>query len=135
MGKIKAALYKFMYGRYGADKLGNFLMIVYVALVLLHTVLSVFIDSILFYVVMSAAALALFIVIIFRMFSKNIAKRRAENQKFCNYFKLRKNKFRDRKTHVYRECPSCHATLRLPKARGMHTVVCPRCKHRFSVKG
>ena len=51
------------------------------------------------------------------------------------FFKLQKNKFKDRKTHVYRKCPKCKAVLRLPKAKGKHTVVCPRCKNRFEVRG
>ena len=79
--------------------------------------------------------MATVICIFFRTMSRNIAKRRAENQKFCNFFKLRKNKFRDRKTHVYRKCPSCKAVLRLPKAKGKHTVSCPKCKNKFSVRG
>ncbi len=135
MGKIKSAIYRFMYGRYGTDKLGNCLMIVYVVIVLLHTVLTIFIDNVFFDLISWLVAIALFVLIIWRMMSRKIAKRRLENEKFCNFFKLRKNKFKDRKTHVYRTCPACKATLRLPRAKGVHTVVCPRCKHRFSVKG
>ena len=135
MGKIKSAIYRFMRGRYGADTLGNCLMILYVILVVLTTVLGIFIEHPLFHLISWIAAIALFIVIMCRMMSRNIAKRRRENEKFCGYFKLKKNKFKDRKTHVYRQCPVCKATLRLPRAKGMHTVVCPRCRHRFSVKG
>ncbi|MBE6577009.1 MAG: hypothetical protein E7653_02585 [Ruminococcaceae bacterium] len=135
MGKIKSAMYRFMYGRNGADKLGNCLMIIYVVIVLLYTVLTLFIDNVFFDLISWLVAITLFVVIIWRMMSRKVAKRRLENEKFCNFFKLRKNKFKDRKTHVYRKCPACKATLRLPKAKGVHTVICPRCKHRFSVKG
>ncbi|MBR5515382.1 MAG: hypothetical protein IKU52_04190 [Clostridia bacterium] len=55
--------------------------------------------------------------------------------KINGFLKLSKNKFRDRKTHVYRQCPCCKANLRLPKAKGIHTVKCPRCFARFEVKG
>ena len=135
MGKIKSAIYRFMRGRYGADKLGNCLMIAYVIVIVLQTVLSLFIDGVFFTLISSLLALTLFIIVISRMMSRNIAKRRRENEKFCNFFKLRKNKHRDRKTHVYRQCPACKATLRLPRAKGIHDVICPRCRHRFSVKG
>lgn len=54
-------------------------------------------------------------------------------KKIGNFFKLHKNKLRDRKTHVYRECPFCHAVLRLPKRSGIHPVRCPRCREQFSV--
>ena len=69
--------------------------------------------------------------------SRNIPKRRAENARFVGFFKLRRNKWKDRKTHVYRKCPTCHAILRLPKikgkekGKGKHTVCCPRCANKF----
>ncbi|MBO5203873.1 MAG: hypothetical protein J6B72_04605 [Clostridia bacterium] len=124
-----------MYGRYGADRLGSCLLIAYVVIIILHTFLTFFIDSLAFDVIVSLISFILAFTVIYRMFSRNIAKRRKENEKFCGFFRLRKNKFKDRKTHVYRKCPKCRAILRLPKAKGKHFVVCPRCKHRFSVRG
>ena len=49
------------------------------------------------------------------------------------FLRLSKNRIRDRKTHVYRECPYCHAILRLPKESGTHMTRCPRCRESFSV--
>lgn len=135
MGKIRSALYRFMYGRYGADTLGNCMLIAYFVMIVLQMFFALFIRQPIFHFVWQAVAYALGILSIFRMFSRKIEKRRRENQKFCDFFKLSKNKFKDRKTHVYRKCPSCKATLRLPRAKGEHTVVCPRCKNRFSVHG
>ena len=135
MGKIRSALYRFMYGRYGTDKLGTCLMITYVVIILLHSILSFFINNVFFDLCVWLISISLFITVISRMLSKKIYKRRMENEKFCSFFKLRRNKWKDRKTHVYRKCPSCKAVLRLPRSKGTHTVVCPRCKHRFSVKG
>ena len=128
-------LYRFMYGRYGTDKLGTCLLVAYIVLIFVHSILTIFVESIVFDLVISLISLALAFFIFYRMFSRNIAKRRRENEKFCGFFTLRKNKFKDRKTHVYRKCPQCKAILRLPKAKGKHFVVCPRCKHRFSVRG
>ena len=124
-----------MYGRYGMDKLGNCMMIAYVVLLLVYTVLTFFITQVWFDLIVWLVSIALFITVFYRMFSRNIAKRRKENERFCGFFKLRKNKFKDRKTHVYRKCPQCKAVLRLPRAKGKHTVVCPRCKNRFTVRG
>ena len=135
MGKFKNKLYRFMYGRYGMDKLGNCMMIAYVVLLLVYTVLTFFITQVWFDLIVWLVSIALFITVFYRMFSRNISKRRKENEKFCGFFKLRKNKFKDRKTHVYRKCPQCKAVLRLPRAKGKHTVVCPRCKNRFTVRG
>ena len=135
MGKFKNKIYRFMYGRYGYDQLGKTLLWVYCGLLILHMILSLFIDSPFYYLGAFLVTMGLVIYIFFRTMSRNIAKRRAENVKFCNFFKLIRNKHRDRKTHVYRQCPSYKAVLRLPKAKGKHTVSCPRCKHKFSVRG
>ena len=135
MGKFKTKLQRFFYGRYGNDTLGRVLLWVYIGLLLLYTVLSLFDPSAFLYVIYLLLSTALVIYMFFRMLSRNIPARRRENEKFCGFFKLLRNRFRDRKTHVYRKCPKCHAVLRLPKSRGKHTVVCPRCKERFSVKG
>ena len=124
-----------MYGRYGSDTLNKVLLWVYVAWILLYTVLSIWIDSPIFSLIHILVTTALIFVIFWRMFSRNIQARRKENATFCGFFRLRKNKFRDRKTHVYRKCPRCKAVLRLPKAKGKHMVVCPRCQNRFEVNG
>ena len=71
--KIKLSLARFMQGRYGADSLGRFL--VWVALILY--VLGMFIP----YVggLFSFLGLATLIYTLFRMFSRNTARRTAEN--------------------------------------------------------
>lgn len=122
-----------MYGRYGTDTLNKVLLGVYIALVAIYTVASLFVSSVLFSLAYALLSSLLVVVIFWRMFSRKIANRRRENDKFCGFFRLRRNKWRDRKTHVYRKCPSCRAMLRLPKAKGKHSVVCPRCKNRFTV--
>lgn len=138
MGKFKNKISRFFYGRYGTDTLNKTLLWVYVAVVVIHTVASFFLPdgvatvaSIVYFVLASV----LIVIIFARMFSRNIPKRRRENERFCGFFRLRRNRFRDRKTHVYRQCPACRAVLRLPKAKGKHRVVCPRCQHRFEVRG
>ena len=130
-----------MYGRYGTDTLNRVLLGIYLAVVLIYWIGSWFIPSnapLLGGVLRIAYLLliwGLMVTIFARMFSKNVARRRRENEKFCGFFKLWKNRIRDRKTHVYRKCPKCGAVLRLPRAKGKHNVVCPRCRERFEVKG
>ena len=133
MGKIKSWLYRFMYGRYGTDTLNKVLLFIYLGVVILYTILSFFIFDAVLAFAYFLVTLALAVTIFWRTFSHKIDKRRRENEKFCGFFRLRRNKFRDRKTHIYRKCPSCRAVLRLPRAKGKHNVVCPRCKNRFSV--
>ena len=62
------------------------------------------------------------------------AKYLGARNKFLSFFKRKKAQFRDRKTHVYKKCPHCKATLRLPKKKGRHTVSCPKCRKRFETK-
>ncbi len=135
MGKFSNGLARFFYGRYGNDTLNKFLMVLYLICVVAVTILSYIIQSAVFTLVGWTVTLAIFIWSFYRTMSRNIYKRRRENERFCGFFKLRKNKFRDRKTHVYRKCPKCKAVLRLPKAKGKHFVNCPKCRNRFQTKG
>ena len=134
MSKFKNKLAGFFYGRYGNDTLNKTLTAIYLVWLIAFTIIDIFVQSIAFSIIGWIVTLTLFILIISRTMSRKIYARRKENEKFCNFFKLRKNKFRDRKTHVYRKCKSCKSVLRLPKVKGKHTVVCPKCKNRFDVK-
>jgi len=123
----------FMYGRNGFDQLGRFVLILY----FVFAVVNIFLNSI----IIMAIESALMVYAFFRVLSKNIYKRRNENAKYCRienkitgFFKLQRNKWRDRKTHVYRKCPHCKKTLRLPRRKGEHTVNCPVCHNRFDMK-
>ena len=123
----------FMMGRNGYDQLCVAALVLSMALL----VVNLFVHSVIL-VILEYLLLAW---TIFRALSKNISRRQSENQKFTavwervkRFFKLQKNKLRDRKTHVYRKCPQCKTVLRLPKKKGSHSVTCPRCKAHFDVK-
>ena len=123
---------RMMAGRNGTDSLNNFNTIV----ALIITLVNVFFHSIL----LTLTATTLFIVSIWRSFSRDLRARQKENMRFLKAvkglngrFKLMRNKIRDRKTHVYKKCTKCKAVLRLPKKKGHHTVVCPKCGERFEV--
>ena len=134
MSKFKSKLADFFYGRYGNDTLNKTLTAIYLVWLIAFSIVDIFVKSIVFSIIGWLVTLTFFVLVMRRTMSRNIYARRKENEKFCNFFKLRKNKFRDRKTHVYRKCKSCKAVLRLPKVKGKHTVVCPKCKNRFDVK-
>ena len=131
--KFRDKLIRFMYGRNGNDPLNQALFWVYFVLLLLN----IFLRSIVLWII----ELILVALYLFRFLSRNIYRRQNENRgflkirnKFTGFFKLQKNKFRDRKTHVYRKCEHCRVVLRLPKKKGKHTVRCPHCNKTFSVK-
>lgn len=131
--RFRERLARFMYGRYGADQFYNFLTVVFY----LIFAVNLFVRN----YILTIASLILLIYASYRVFSRNIYKRRAENEKylriknsFVGFFKLQKDRVRDRKTHIYKKCPKCKATLRLPKKKGVHTVRCPRCSEHFDIK-
>lgn len=134
---MRQKLASFFYGRYGSDKLNLFLIVIYFIL----EILAIFIPNLVAKLILYAISLVLFVFVIFRMLSRNIPRRAAENAVYLKLTKgirewllLRKNKWKYRKTHVYRTCPSCKAKIRLSRIAGEHTCVCPRCKTTFSVK-
>ncbi len=131
--KLRQKIEKFMYGRYGNDKFGMFLL--YVSLILM--IINAFFANLVLYFLY----LFIFGYCVFRILSRNINKRYMENQKFekisrkvISYFKLKRSIWRDRKTHVYTKCPRCRINIRLPKKAGKHQVKCPKCNTVFDFK-
>lgn len=130
---MKEKLIRFMQGRYGADKLGQFLSGVSVALL----VISVFDRT----RVSFWLALILLVYSYFRIFSKNIPKRYAENQKylamtmkFRQNFAKKKSEMQQRKIYHIYKCPGCGQKMRIPKGKGRIEVRCPKCGTIFEKK-
>lgn len=129
MNKLKEKFAKFMYGRYGGnDALNKALLWGYLIILLIGALCNL---RIFWYV-----GLLLMVACLFRMFSRNIAKRQKENMAFLK-FKSKVKVFWKRIfdfKHAYRTCPHCGATVRLPRKKGKHTVTCPKCRRDFDVK-
>ena len=141
--KFREKLARLLYGRYGADSLYNALFIGELILLFIGTLFNVLgriepilaIVSMVFYL----AALGMLIYAMFRFFSRNITKRRRENEAWLRFkAKLRPKRKphlpSDTAEHIFRSCPHCKSTLRLPRVKGKHEVKCPRCGERFGVK-
>jgi len=81
----------------------------------------------------------LMVFILFRMFSKNLTKRRAENQKFMGWiWKARNNAAgakarRADKEHKYFTC-KCGAICRVPVGKGKIVITCPKCGAKIEAK-
>ena len=125
-------LQKFMMGRYGTDMLNT-------ALSIFGCILSFILP--LFHVrYLSLLSWIPFIIVIFRMLSKNIPARQKENMKFMKivnpwyqYF-LKKLRQKQDKDHRYYDCPKCRKTLRVPKGKGKINIRCPHCSTQFTKK-
>lgn len=130
---------RFMYGRYGIDRLYRVLIWAYFIILIIALILGKTVDSRI-YTYVSLAGLLLIIFAFYRVFSKNLEKRRNENAKLLSFeskikkhFRLISQKWKFRKTHIFKKCPKCKAVLRLKKIKGKHTVTCPHCKEKFQI--
>ena len=129
---IRNAIQRFMFGRYGNDQLNLFLTILYLFAYFLYlaTTWSIF----------SLLTLVLLVLTLFRLLSRNVTQRRAENVKFLqaagpliHWFRLRRAIRRD-KEHRYFKCPNCGQQLRVPRGKGKITVTCRGCGASFQEK-
>lgn len=77
----------------------------------------------------------------FRMLSRNVHKRYAENIAFMQKtagvrakFGQLQQRFALRKTYRYFSCPHCRQQVRVPKGRGKISITCPKCGTQFIKK-
>ena len=130
MQKIKEGLRRLMVGRRGPDELSLALLVLGVVLSMLSSITRIG----LFYMV----SLVAYGFSIYRMFSRKIEKRYAENAKFLTFWRgwrssLKQfvNRAKNMRKYKYYKCPQCHAWLRLPRKVGEVTVTCGKCHSSF----
>jgi len=137
MGGFRNWLYRFMYGRNGTDQLTRFLVII----AIIFFVISMFVRQPVAHMVIYYIGLIVMIYCLFRQFSRNLAKRQAENRRYLNFrYKLQQKwkKFNTRrkqkKYYRFYDCPNCNVTNRVPKGKGKIIITCPRCGTQFERK-
>jgi uncharacterized paraquat-inducible protein A len=131
LDELKYKFAKFMQGRYGVDSLSRFIAVVMLILIVLNWFVRIPFCNII--------TMAALIVLYFRMFSRNIQKRYAENQKFLqfrdrvyNFFaNFKSNVAQAKDYHIYK-CPHCNQKIRIPRGKGHIMVRCPRCGYEFA---
>ena len=127
---------KFMQGRYGVDELSRFTMGAALVLIILTMFITMFnrnLGSIFDFLGIAAIVYAYF-----RIFSRNIQQRYAENQKYLQMtsklrlrFNKEKNLMKQRKTHHIYSCPGCGQKVRIPRGKGKIEIECPKCHTKF----
>lgn len=135
MSKFRNALYRFMYGRNGVDALSWALVVLEVVLSLLSSFIHVRgVSQVLYFV-----STALMFVVLLRIFSRNLARRQAENAKFLTWWTPKANAIRGArarradKAHKYVRC-SCGAYCRVPRGVGRVELTCPKCGRKKVIK-
>lgn len=128
---------QFMQGRYGVDQFSNFLVWAGVLLSLITLLVR--------QPVLMFTSWVLIIYAYVRIFSKQINKRYAQNQKFLDItfpignvfakirYRIKYGKNSEKPYHIYR-CRKCGQKIRIPKGKGKIMVTCPKCKYQFKKK-
>ena len=120
----------FYTGRYGSDQLSVFLIAAALILAVAASVIET--EAVRMIIILLALALALWA--LFRIFSRNIGRRRSENDTFLSLIGQsaeQKAKRADRKTHKYFKCPKCKGLCRVPRDKGKIRITCPHCGEQF----
>ncbi len=123
----------FMNGRYGVDQLTLSLLVLGMVLTFLANAFEWHAVTIFTFVI--------FLVCIYRVTSKNISARRAENIKFLKLYTPAKawtigkyNIIKSLRYYKYFKCPQCKQEIRAPRGRGKISVTCQKCKNKFVQK-
>ncbi len=122
-----------MIGRYGMDRLGQFLN----GAALAFIAVGFFSRS----RIVDTAGMIVLIVCYYRIFSKNIGRRFKENQNFERIWfhtsqaiqKWRYKIQQVRKFHIYK-CSECGQKIRIPRGKGKISIHCPKCGTDFIKK-
>ena len=130
--KFRAAVSRFMSGRYGSDQL-NLTMIGALIVTTIGSLSGVYF--------LTLAADALLLLAIFRMFSKDRYRRAHENQVYLEKTqKVRRaatewvNRVKNSRKYHYYTCPKCKQRLRVPRGVGNITITCKQCGTKFDKK-
>ena len=125
-----------MIGRNGQDQLNIFLLIVALVLMVLGGILGGRFGG-----VLNTLSLLTLALTWYRMLSKNLLRRQAENGRYLRrryqvtgWFRRQKTRWDQRRDYRFFTCPSCHTTLRVPKGRGKIRIVCRKCGSSFTRK-
>lgn len=131
---MREKISRFMIGRYGVDDLARVTTVS--ALILL--IISMFSGFLPVLGIFYWFAVALILYNCYRILSRNVQKRYAENQKFLNAryrFSAKKSQAKTQwaQRGIYRfyRCPSCRQKVRVPRGKGKICITCPKCKTEF----
>ena len=131
---MKEKIGRFMAGRYGNDKLNQFMMAVFLGC----GVLNLFVRNAYASTVLNSWECLLILLVYIRMFSRNISKRYAENQKYLalenrlrRFFGQKRYLMQQRKEYHIYKCPGCKQKIRIPRGKGKISIRCPKCGEEF----
>ena len=138
--KLRIAAGRFMLGRNGMDQLNYALLWAYLALCVIRAIVVMITRSLLVGWIFDIAADVIVVGILYRILSRNLAKRQAENLRFLNWWSRARRvtdgaikRHRDRE-HKYYTCKQCGTVCRVPTAKGNIIITCPKCGAKIQAK-
>ena len=137
---MRDRLARLFYGRNGVDKLSTFLWVVGLVLLIISSIVRRFASNGVGYIIW-VLALVCIVLSFVRIFSRNVSRRAAENERYLsiknsvvNRFRGRKARFDQRRDYKFFKCPECRSVLRVPRGKGRIYVTCRKCGARFEAK-
>ena len=138
--RMGMAVARFMYGRNGVDQLNRALAAAYLILFFVGMLISNLLKSDALAYVFTVLENILVLILLFRTLSKNLYKRRAENQRWVNWWwRIKSNNAGAKarhadKDHKYFTCKQCKTICRVPVGKGKIIITCPKCKAQIQAK-
>ncbi|MBQ3484878.1 MAG: hypothetical protein IJA77_05180 [Clostridia bacterium] len=131
--RFQMAMSRFMAGRNGTDLLGWHAMWGGIILMIANIFFRSPLLTLVYYVLYGYS--------IFRMLSRNIAKRQTENNRYTLFYeKVSREvkqfflRLKGMKTYKYFRCPGCRNRLRMKRGSGLKHITCPVCRNQFDQK-
>ena len=131
--KMQEAMSRWMAGRNGLDNLGFSALWGGLILNLVDTFLGTGL--------LTMAGMVLYVYSIFRMLSRNRAKRSEENRRYVVFSQGMKTKIsqffmrlKNSREYKYFHCPQCRVLIRLKRGSGEKNIHCPKCGCDFRQK-
>ncbi len=135
----------FFQGRYGMDKLNQVLLISALGI---YAVSLFFRKTVYPYAILNLIYVALMVIMVLRMFSRNLYRRQEELNKFLSFENRIKAWWHDLRSkskgnvidiksyreYKYLNCPQCMQKLRVPRGKGRLLVTCTKCGCKFQTK-
>lgn len=129
MNRLRA----YMAGRNGIDQLNIAVLVMALAL----NFAGRFTELLIFRLIASIGL----VYAVFRLVSRNLSQRRAENYRFIHFpvflrqlHRSRQDRKQQSLEYRFFTCPDCKNKLRVPRGKGKLQITCPRCGQRFSGK-
>ena len=101
-------------------------------------VLNLFVRNAYASTVLNSWECLLILLVYIRLFSRNISKRYAENQKYLalenrlrRFFGQKRYLMQQRKEYHIYKCPGCKQKIRIPRGKGKISIRCPKCGEEF----